>query len=928
MSCPLQTEDEIPPHKDLLSFLQHVSPDYLEALLEQYDADPSSLSEDWQFFFEVYRLGQDARPMADYTVSTSAESEVVDELRVLNMINAYRMRGHLVARVDPLGLRKPPFDPHLDLAYFKLDNVNPSRVFQASKELGLQPTTLSEIVRHLQETYCRHVGTEFHYIRDEKVFNWVKNRLDQNQNRPNFSADQKIRILKHLYRTSIFESFLQNNYTGQKRFSVEGAESIIPALKQAIMICAENGAAEVTIGMAHRGRLNVLANILKKPYQEIFKEFEGAELPDILEAMGDVKYHQGFSTEIETASKQQVHVTLAPNPSHLEFVNPVVEGMVRAKQETKYKGDLSKVVPILIHGDAAVIGQGIVPETLNLSQLEGYKTGGTIHIVINNQIGFTTLPEDSRSALYCTDHGKAFQCPIFHVNGDEVEDVVHAVSMAAEYRMKFNRDVFVDIWCYRKYGHNEGDEPRFTQPLMYQIIGRHPSPLDIYLERLAKEAQIDREVVDQFWKGFEKELADKRAEIQTSPKKLKADTLRGLWEGLTHGTEKGILDATDTRVKSEHLDRVLEVIHKVPENFKPLPKFIRMLEQRYQKIKEEDQFDWATGEQIAFGSLALEGHGIRLSGQDSIRGTFSQRHAAMTDNTNSERYFPLRHLSETQGKFQVYDSPLSEAGVLGFDYGYSCANPKVLTLWEAQFGDFVNGAQVIIDQFIASAESKWYRMSGLVLLLPHGYEGQGPEHSSSRFERFLQLCAQSNMQVVYPSTPAQYAHALRRQLHRDFRKPLIVITPKSMLRMPEVVSSRSDFEKGRFYNLIVETPPAEKPERVILCTGKIYWELRKRAQEAGLLEKFVFIRVEQLYPLDKTELQALWKKWSHVNWIWVQEEPKNMGAWTHMKMTTLDLGIDLKYAGRPSAASPATGSAGRHAKEQEAIIVDALGLKI
>lgn len=905
-----------------LHFLNQVSPDYIEELQHQYRENPSSVPQDWAFFFDVLQLGQDQRA----PLPQIEDSAVSDELKVLNMITAYRMRGHLIAKVDPLGLRRPPFNPFLDLAYFKLDKVPESRVFQAASELDLPPSSLKQIVEHLKNTYCRSIGAEFHYIRDEKIHHWIKKRIDKNQNRTDFAVDQKVRILKHLFRATIFEHFLQKSYTGQKRFSLEGAESLIPALKHSIDVCSEAGAQEIVIGMAHRGRLNVLANVIKKPYQEIFKEFEGADLPDIEEATGDVKYHQGHSADFQTITGKTVHLSLAPNPSHLEFVNPVVEGMVRAKQETKYQGNVMKVVPILIHGDAAVIGQGVVAETLNLSQLPAYQTGGTIHIVINNQIGFTTLPEDSRSSLYCTDLGKGFQCPIFHVNGDEIEDVIHAVRLAAEYRMTFNRDVFVDITCYRKYGHNEGDEPRFTQPLMYQLIGNHPSPLEIYRQKLLDDQKVDNALIEKYSAEVENQLESNRAEIQKTRKVLQVNTLKGLWDGFEMGTETKILGSFDTPIDSVYFDRVIETIHRVPERIQPLPKFVKMLESRLDRIHKDDALDWAVGEQLGFGSLLLEGYGVRLSGQDSIRGTFSHRHCAMTDNLTSERFFPLKNLDPHQAAFTVCDSPLSEAGVLGFDYGYSCANPKVLTLWEAQFGDFANGAQVIIDQFISSGETKWYRMSGLTLLLPHGFEGQGPEHSSARLERFLQLCAQNNFQVAYPTTPAQYCHLLRRQMLRKFRKPLVVMTPKSMLRMNDVVSKRGEFLNGGFQNILVDNPKSGQEERVIVCTGKIYWDLRKRAAEEKLLDRTVIVRLEQVYPLDKTFFKKLHQSLNHLPWTWVQEEPKNMGAWPFIRLTSLDLGINLDYVGRAAAASPATGLASKHAKEQEQLIVEALGL--
>lgn len=904
---------------DRLSFLHQFSPEYLENLRQNYLQDPQSVSPDLALFFDAYEMGQNSEGA---TGGRSISSDIADEIRVMELIEAYRMRGHLLAHLDPLGLWKPPIDPHLDLRYFELHEVPKDRVFQAAREIGLEPSTVGQIVERLKETYSHFVGVEYHYIRNEEVRRWLQSRIEQNQNHGHYNSEEKIRILKHLFRATIFESFLQSNYTGQKRFSLEGAESLIPALKAAINTCADAGAQEVVIGMAHRGRLNVLTNVLEKPYQEVFKEFEGAELPQMAEAMGDVKYHQGYSSDEETSNGKKIHLSLAPNPSHLEWVNPVVEGVARAKQDTKYEGDRSSVVPILIHGDAAIIGQGVVAESLNLAQLDGYQTGGTIHIVINNQIGFTTLPSSSRSSLYCTDFGKAFQSPIFHVNGDQIEDVVHCIKLATEFRMKFNKDVFVDIWCYRKYGHNEGDEPRFTQPLMYKVIQEHPSPLEIYAKKLTDDRSVEQSEVDRYIDGFKEELNRKREEIKDSPRVLSADMFRGAWQGFELSGENQMITPTKTQISPEVFDRVIEVMHRMPAHLHPLPKFKKLLEARHTRILEKDEIDWAVGEQLGFGSLLMEKIPVRLSGQDSIRGTFSQRHIAMRDYDSGERYYFLEHLSPDQEKLYCYDSPLSEAAVMGFDYGYSVAQPKALVLWEGQFGDFANSAQVIIDQFIVSAEAKWYRMSGLVLLLPHGYEGQGPEHSSARLERFLQLCAQNNIQVAYPTTPAQYAHLLRRQIHRKFRKPLVVMTPKSPLRMPEVFSRKKDFTEGHFHTLLIERP--KSPKRVLMCSGKIYWEIKREIQEKKLDASFVLVRVEQLYPLDHPQIQALYEEYKELEWCWVQEEPKNMGAWSHICLELREMNIPIRYIGRPAAASPATGSFLKHEREQRQLVEESL----
>lgn len=912
-----------------LSFLQQISPEYLEYLEGLYQEDHDSVSPDIALFFDALELArQELRSPSTDAPTSSGENQLAEELLVRDLIEAYRMRGHLLASIDPLGLWHSPIDPHLDLSFFNLHRVPKEKLFQSASEVGLPPSALPRIVEHLKNTYSRFVSVEYHYIRDEKVRGWLKKRIEKNQNRTDFAVEEKLNIAKGLYRATIFESFLKTTYLGQKRFSLEGAEAVIPALNHGIDVVADLGAKEVVIGMAHRGRLNVLTNVMKKPYTEVFKEFEGAPLPEMADAMGDVKYHQGYSSDKKTISGKKVHLSLAPNPSHLEWVNPVVGGIARAKQDHKYGEDDNAVVPFLIHGDAAVIGQGVVAETLNLAHLEGYGVGGTVHVVINNQIGFTTLPEDSRSSLYCTDFGKGFQAPIFHVNGDQVEDVVHAIQLACEYRMKFNRDVFVDIWCYRRHGHNEGDEPRFTQPLMYQIIDQHPTSLEIYVNKLKNDKTVQSDQIEPFAEDFKVQLDQKRTEVKEAPEALKADMFRGLWQGFERSNEEKMISQTKAKIDEEKFDLIVEKLHWTPANFNPMPKFKKMMESRLKKIKEKNEIDWAVGEQLAFGSLLMDGIPVRLSGQDAVRGTFSQRHSAVRENKTGERHYFLRHLSENQAEFNVFDSPLSEAAVLGFDYGYSMAQPKSLVMWEAQFGDFANSAQVIIDQFITSAESKWYRMSGLVLLLPHGYEGQGPEHSSARLERFLQLSAQNNIQVCYPTTPAQYCHMLRRQVLRKFRKPLIVMTPKSPLRMPEVVSRKEDFIDGQFHTVLVDQElEIKKPERVILCSGKVYWDLKKKAFEEKLDKRNVFIRLEQIYPLDKPQMKFLFEKYKDADrWIWLQEEPKNMGAWSFTKLNFIDLGIPLQYVGRPPAASPATGSNDRHQKEQTQLILEALGL--
>lgn len=920
MSTALNDEEVL--KRPRLQFLQSLSPEYLDYLEGKYYEDPDSLSPDLQLFFDALDLAREEMRAGGYAMADDSW-QVVDELRVHELIEAYRQRGHLKAKIDPLSLYTSPIAAHLDLKDFGLHDVDPQRQFQVAKELGLPPSNIKTIVEHLEATYCRYVGVEFHYIRDEGIRSWIRERIEKNKNQPLFSPEEKLEILRHVYRASLFENFLQTNYTGQKRFSLEGGEALIPALKAGIEVCGDLGAKEVVLGMAHRGRLNVLVNVLEKPYQEVFKEFEGVELPDHFEVSGDVKYHNGFSQDIRTKSGVAMHLSLAANPSHLEWVNPVVEGMARAKQDTKHQEDRNSVVPFLIHGDAAVIGQGVVAETLNLAQLSAYKTGGTVHIVINNQIGFTTGPEDARSSLYCTDFAKSFQLPIFHVNGDQIEDVVNAIRLASEFRMKFNRDVFVDIWCYRKYGHNEGDEPRFTQPKMYELIEKHRSPLEIYTQKLTDDHSVEQAAVDQFALGFKDDLSKKKELVKSGSRKVEVDMFRGQWIGLETANREKVLSLVNAPVDPKHFDQVIRAIHEIPSNRKAVSKFQKMIEARLKRVQEKDELDWACGELMAFGSLLLEGKSVRLTGQDVVRGTFSQRHAAMRDTETGDRHFFLDSLRSAGSKILIHDSPLSEAAVMGFEYGYSSSQPHTLVIWEAQFGDFANGAQIIIDQFIASAEAKWYRMNGLVLMLPHGYEGQGPEHSSARLERFLQLCAQDNLQVAYPTTPAQHCHLLRRQLHRKFRKPLVIMTPKSPLRMPEVVSKKADFTDSGFQHLLIDHSP--KAERVLLCSGKVYWDLLKEAKERKILERVALVRVEQLYPLDKPALRKLFEQYKAISdWRWVQEEPKNMGAWMHMKLNFIDLGIPLSYVGRSPAASPATGSYLKHEREQRQLIEDSL----
>lgn len=912
-----------------ISYLSFISPEYLETLRALYYQNPEALPMTWRLFFDGMEVGQEGMEHSHtgngYANGNGASAAAVTgidlEIRLLNLIEAYRSRGHLAAHLNPLVPEKPQLPDHLKLSKFGLEGVKGDQKFQAGKIIGLQMATIPEIEIRLRDIYCRDIGVEYKHISDEKVTNWLETRMEPIANRTPFTVDEKKVVLEDLIHATLFESFLQKNFTGQKRFSLEGAESTIPAMKRLVRTAVHGGVKEIVLGMAHRGRLNVLVNVLKKDPETVFNEFNGSPYASDFGGSGDVKYHLGYSNDVDVDGKP-VHFSLCFNPSHLEAVDPVVEGIVRAKQDHNYSSR-DEVLPILIHGDAAVVGQGIVTETMNLAGLEGYATNGTIHLVINNQIGFTTLPEDSRSTTYCTDFAKAIQAPIFHVNGDNVESVMHVVSLAAEFRTKFKRDVFVDVYCYRKYGHNEGDEPRFTQPSMYDKIGKQKTTMDQYATQVIVGNHLTPEYVAQRKANYESYLDEKLKRVKESGKEQKYETMSKKWSKLRTPNPGELTEFFDTSIDKTKIDKILEIIHTVPKDFEPLPKFRKMLESRWEGLKKDPTFDWAVAEQIAFGSLLQEGYSVRLSGQDSRRGTFSHRHVEMTDHKTSKKYIALQGLQGEKAKFFVFNSPLSEYAVMGFEYGYSLAEPNALTMWEAQFGDFANGAQIIVDQFLSSSEHKWRRMSGLVLLLPHGYEGQGPEHSSARLERFLQLAGEDNMLVCYPTTPSQFCHMLRRQMLRPFRKPLIVMTPKSPLRMPEVVSNISEFTKGGFKNLIVDDVSPAKCVQVIFCTGKVYWDIKKMIQEKNLSEVVAIVRVEQIYPLDTLGFQNLKEKYkSTKDWVWVQEEPKNMGAWSFIKLATDELGMNLRYAGRKTAASPATGSSSRHKKELENFLAD------
>ena len=886
-------------------------------LFEQFRQDPESVDESWRRFFEGFEFSKANYDQEDNDASIPEAFQ--KEVNVLNLIGAYRQRGHLFAKTNPIRPRRMHEQP-IQLENFNLNEGDFETVFQAGIRIGLGPKTLREIVDFLQETYCGSIGAEYKFVRTPHVVDWIQSRVEQNRNHTIFNKEEKQQIYEKLTRAVDFEAFLHTKFVGQKRFSLEGAEAIIPALETLVEEGAVLGVKEFVIGMAHRGRLNVLANILNKSYENIFAEFEGKSFGDS-HFEGDVKYHMGYSSDRIAHNGEKVHLSLAPNPSHLEAVNPVVEGMARAKIEKRYYGDEKKLVPILIHGDASIAGQGIIYEVLQMSQLEGYKTGGTVHVVLNNQVGFTTDYIESRSSTYCTDVAKTTLSPVFHVNGDDIEAVVHTMEMALEFRQQFHRDVFVDILAYRKHGHNEGDEPRFTQPTLYKLIGKHPNPKLIYRNRLIDEGTFSGEELDEIDRNFREQM-NSSLELSHQREQLEPTSFfEGDWQGLRLAQQEEHQKSPDTGVDRSKLQGLANKLTKLPEDWKIFPKIRNLYKDRLKMVNEREILDWGMGEQLAYASLLEEGTGIRISGQDVRRGTFSHRHAVVVEEDNT-KHFPLMHLSDSQGLLSIYNSHLSEYGVLGFEYGYAVSSPKDLVIWEAQFGDFANGAQIIIDQFIASAETKWQRMNGLVLQLPHGYEGQGPEHSSARIERFMTLCADNNMYILNCTTPANLFHALRRQTARPFRKPLVIFTPKSLLRHPKCISSLNDFGKGTYFQEVIDDHYADpaKVERVLFCNGKIYYDLLER-QQLEERKDVAVVRLEQLYPMATDQIMEIRNRYVQTQeWFWVQEEPENMGAAGFMMRKFPDLGSPLKLVSRKESSSPSTGFSVMHKKQQEELI--------
>ncbi|MCY7357463.1 MAG: 2-oxoglutarate dehydrogenase E1 component [Rudanella sp.] len=935
---------------DKYSYIANSDAAYVDQLYQAYRQDPASVDASWQTFFEGFdfsltygengsKTANGTSPATNGTAATTNNQPAktpVDakhsekEVSVASLIKAYRSRGHLLAHTNPIRFRKDR-NPRLKLADYALSEADLDTVFESGTLLGIGAATLREIMASLEKIYAGRIGFEYMYIREIDVKNWLRNKIEKEALVFDPTIEEKTRFLKKLNEATVFENFLHTKFLGQKRFSLEGGETTIPALDAIINKAADMGVEEVMIGMAHRGRLNVLSNILGKSYESIFDGFEG-NIPSQVQGDGDVKYHLGYASLTETPSGKMINVKLAPNPSHLEAVNPVVEGFVRAQADEEYKGDFTKIMPILIHGDAAVAGQGIVYEVTQMAKLPGYQTGGTVHFVINNQVGFTTDFDDARSSIYCSDVAKIIDAPIFHVNGDDPEAVFFCAKLAVEFREMFKRDVFIDMVCYRRYGHNESDEPKFTQPTMYAVIDKHANPRDIYNKLLVERSEVDAQLAGGMDAEFKKLLQERLDKVKQKEEiKYKPLRLDQQWAELRTSQPADFDQSPETGVPRETLERIGQSLYTVPEGFKPLKQIDKLLRDRKQMLTETKLVNWGTAELLAYGSLLTEGKPVRLSGQDVQRGTFSHRHAVLHDQETNAIYSSLNHIQGNSlnqegepiipASIQIYNSLLSEYGVLGFEYGYAMATPHALVIWEAQFGDFANGAQTMIDQFIAAGESKWGIQNGVTMLLPHGYEGQGPEHSNARPERYLQLCAQYNMVVANVTTPANLFHIMRRQLTWAFRKPLVIMSPKSLLRHPQVISPLEDLIKGCFQEVIGDSyADPKKVKRVLLCTGKIYYELLEK-QQADSRTDVAIVRMEQLHPLPKKQLDVALAQYKKAELVWVQEEPLNMGCYTYLLREMMD--VQLRPVSRVAAASPATGFAKIHTKEQAALVAKA-----
>ncbi|MFO7745167.1 MAG: 2-oxoglutarate dehydrogenase E1 component [Psychroflexus sp.] len=920
---------------DKYSFLNAMHPSQLADLYNQYLQNPDATEPSLRAFFQGFDFGMESSVFeaessegstnvtlkdaeTKETENVQVPENVQKEFQVVNLIDAYRHRGHLFTKTNPVRERRK-YTPKLDIENFGLSKSDLDLEFEAGEIIGIGKATLRQIIDFLENVFCDSIGVEYAYIRKPEEVKWIQDTIYKNQNKTDYSEVQKKNILRRLNEAVIFESFLHKSYVGQKRFSLEGNESLIPALDALIEGAADMGVKEFVMGMAHRGRLNTLVNIFGKSAKDIFNEFEGKDY-EVDGFDGDVKYHLGWTSSRQTDSGKEINLNLAPNPSHLETVGAVVQGISRAKQDDHHLGEEQNVLPIVVHGDAAIAGQGIAYEIVQMAQLDGYKTGGTIHIVVNNQIGFTTNYTDGRSSTYCTDVAKVTLSPVLHVNADDAEAVVHAMNFALQYRMEFGRDVFIDLLGYRKYGHNEGDEPRFTQPKLYKAISEHKNPRDIYANKLIEEGVID----DKYLNELEEKIKTKlNEEYEVSKKEENARVTKILqeeWEGYSHADKYKMLEPVDTTFDLDKLSKLAESITTLPEDKTFMRKIEKLTKTRHKMYFEKNELDWAMGELLAYATLLDEGHDVRISGQDVERGTFSHRHAVIKTENNEEEYMPHNNLNENQGRFYIYNSLLSEYAVVGFDYGYAMASPSTLTIWEAQFGDFSNGAQIMIDQYISSAEDKWKTQNGLVLLLPHGYEGQGSEHSSGRMERYLQLCAKDNMFVANCTSPANYFHLLRRQLKTDYRKPLIVFTPKSLLRNAEVVSPKEDLAEGSFQT-VIDDPKAKVKDvkTLVFCSGKFYFDLKKRREEEERND-VALVRLEQLFPVPKEELDKLIKKYKNAeDVVWAQEEPRNMGAYTHL-LLQYDKAKDFRVCSRRFYGSPAAGSQARFKKRHEGVI--------
>jgi 2-oxoglutarate dehydrogenase E1 component len=906
---------------DKYSYISNADVGYVDQLYQNYKKDPTSVDPTWQKFFEGYefstqRYGENGHTAVDDAVSNK-------ETKVRNLIFAYRSFGHLASTTNPVRERRD-HGVRFDLQNFGLSDADLDVEFDVASEIGMQRSTLRKIIEKLKAVYLGPIGYEYNFIRNDEIRNWFIQKTEREYYSYTPSADEKKRILAKLNEAVVFENFLHTKFLGQKRFSLEGGENTIPALQTIINKAADLDVKEVVIGMAHRGRLNVLSNILGKTYEQIFTEFEGNVNPDLTMGDGDVKYHLGFASVITAPSGKKIYVKLTPNPSHLEAVDPLVIGYTRGQIDDEYSGKLSNGMALLIHGDAAVAGQGLVYEVVQMSGLPGYTTGGTIHFVINNQVGFTTDYDDARTSIYCTDLAKIVDAPVLHVNGDDAEAVNFVANLAVEYRQKFGKDIFIDLLCYRRHGHNESDEPKFTQPKLYNLIAKHPNPREIYVKKLIERGDVDGAMADELDKSFRNQLQDRLNEVKQKPLPYKSQKIEEEWEKLRRATPEDFDESPKTGVKQAIIDKVGKALTTIPENFKPIKQIEKLLKDRQAAFFTDKVLGWAEAELLAYGSLLAEGTPVRMSGQDVKRGTFSHRHAYFFDMNTNAPYCGLDNIEKGQKKFHIYNSLLSEFGVLGFEYGYAMASPHALVLWEAQFGDFVNGAQVIIDQFISSAESKWQRMNGLVMLLPHGYEGQGPEHSSCRPERFLQLSAEYNMIVANPTVPANFFHLLRRQVTWPFRKPCVVFSPKSLLRHPAVISPIKDFVEGAFQEVIDDANVTAKDvKRVVMCSGKIFYDL----QEVQLKKKVkdtAIIRIEQLHPFPEKQLKGILKKYKDAKLVWAQEEPANMGCLSYIQRMMPK--HDIEYISRKPSASPATGYSKVHKVEQEKIVNQALGV--